>query len=52
MEDSCKRWVRRHSLGDGGHFIFDHDYLGGAVRPASIGYTLDIESMYAEARIR
>jgi Uma2 family endonuclease len=49
--DSRKRWVRHYYRIDGGHFIFDHDYIAGSVRLASIGYTLDIESVYTEARI-
>jgi Uma2 family endonuclease len=50
--DSRKRWVRQYHRIDGGHFIFDHDYIAGTVRFGSIGFTLDIDSLYAEARIK
>jgi Uma2 family endonuclease len=50
--DSCRRWVRHYYRIDDGHFIFDHDYIAGTVRLSSIGFTLDIDSLYAEARIR
>jgi Uma2 family endonuclease len=50
--DSRKRWVRHYYRGADGHLVFDHDYIAGSVRLASIGYTLDLDSMYAAARIR
>jgi Uma2 family endonuclease len=50
--DSRKRWVRHCYRDAAGHLVFDHDYISGSVRLASIGYTLDIDSLYAEARIK
>jgi hypothetical protein len=50
--DSRKRWVRHYYRGAQGLFVFDHDYVGGTVRLSAIGLTLDIDSLYTEARIR
>jgi Uma2 family endonuclease len=50
--DSRRRWVRRYYRDDAGLFVFTHDYIAGSVRFASISYTLDIDSLYAEARIK
>jgi len=50
--DSRKRWVRRYYRDDAGLFVFTHDYIAGTVRFASIGFTLDIDTLYAEARIK
>jgi hypothetical protein len=49
--DSRKRWVRRYDRSADGHLIYDHDSIGGDVRLTSIGFTMPIEALYAEARI-
>ncbi len=50
--DSRKRWVRHYHRGGDGLFVFDHDYIAGDVRLASIGFTLAIDALYADSRIR
>jgi Uma2 family endonuclease len=50
--DSRKRWVRHYYRSAEGRLIFDHDYIAGNFRLASIGFIVEIEALYTEARIR
>lgn len=47
--DSTKRWVRLYRRGASGLFEYDVDHVGGSVRLASIGYTLDVDALYEAA---
>jgi Uma2 family endonuclease len=49
--DSTRHWVRRCRRDSEGKFVADFDHIGGSVRLASIDYTLDIDAMYAMARV-
>jgi Uma2 family endonuclease len=49
--DSTKHWIRRYHRSIEGKFIADLDQIGGTLYIASIGYHLDIDAMYARARV-
>ncbi len=44
--DSTQRWVRVYRRTAEGGFNYDIDRIAGAVRLASIGFTLDIDALY------
>lgn len=49
--DSTKRSLRRWYRSASGKFQFDPYYISGSVRFASIGYTLNIDSLYDEVGV-
>ncbi len=49
--DSRKRSVRRWYRATTGKFEFDPYYIAGNVDFVSVGYTLDIDALYAEVGI-
>ncbi len=49
--NSRKRWVRLHRKNADGLFVVDADHIGGTVRLASIGFTLDIDALYDEVGV-
>ncbi|MBD5654992.1 MAG: Uma2 family endonuclease [Candidatus Eremiobacteraeota bacterium] len=49
--DSTKRWVRRWYRNAQGKFQLDPYYISGLVRFSSVGYTLDIDTLYDEVGI-
>jgi Uma2 family endonuclease len=51
LVESTRRWVRRYHRGAERKFIADLDQVGGALTLESIGYTLDIDELYAQARV-
>jgi Uma2 family endonuclease len=47
--DLTRRWVRLYRRNTSGRFEHDADHIGGSVRLASLGYTLDIDALYRAA---
>ena len=50
--DSTKRWVRHYYRNADGKFVYDRDFIGGRIRFASIGFTLDVDDLYRFARLQ
>ena len=49
--DSTRRWARVYRRDAEAHFVFDTDHIGGSLRLASIGFTLDVDALYEDAGV-